>query len=306
VPRRAWTQAKGLTVGPPLDAADLLNVATEGTALVSSSSGFENAHEAETLRGSFFTHHFVAGLLGAADRAGDGNITLEEAFEYAKERTVRDSARLATDPQRPSFDLQLRGRQDIVLTTVSSSSSALEVMQTVDPIEIIHLPSGVTIAEVAPTSRGIRIAVPPVHYLVRSVVGGQVMSREFDVPAGTTVPVIEGQLEATGDPRGDRRRRFRCVHRRVPTVPRDGGMRLGPDRLRGKRGLREVHRLHDGRLLLERLDQRRSQQPVALPHPVRFERGLRQLCRPGRDALHSAHRMRARPEQLRRRLRSGR
>lgn len=48
----SWTQSKGLTVGPPLDMADLLNVETEGTALVSSSSGFEDAHEASDVHGS--------------------------------------------------------------------------------------------------------------------------------------------------------------------------------------------------------------------------------------------------------------
>lgn len=105
-----WTRTKGLTVGPPLDAVDLMNVATEGTALLSSSSGLENAHEAGSMKGSFFTHHVAAGLLGAADKSGDGNVTLQEVFEYAKERTVRDSARMAAghravpgrvEPERP-------------------------------------------------------------------------------------------------------------------------------------------------------------------------------------------------------------
>src|ERR1019366_3099714 len=200
----SWTQAKGLTVGPPLDPTDLLNVSTEGTALVSSSSGLENAHEADAVNGSFFTHYFTAGLLGAADRTGDGNITLDEAFDYAKERTVRDSARLASIPQHPSFDLQLRGRQDIVLTSVASSPSALEVTKTTAPLEVIHLPSGVTVAEVPPSSPGlpaIRIAVAPGHYRVRSVVDARVLSHEFDVRSGETVSVSGGQLEATGDAR---------------------------------------------------------------------------------------------------------
>jgi hypothetical protein len=197
----SWTQAKGLTVGPPLDVPDLIDASTEGTALVSSSSGFENAHEAEALNGSFFTHHFVAGLLGAADRSGDGSITLEEAFDYAKERTVRDSARLASVPQHPSFDLQLRGRQDIVLTTISSSPSALEVRPTATTLEVIHLPSGITIAEVPPATRPVRVAVAPARYLVRSVIAGRVHAEEFDVRPGETVSIADGQLEATGDDR---------------------------------------------------------------------------------------------------------
>jgi hypothetical protein len=194
----SWTQSKGLSVGPPLSMADLLNVGTEGTALVSSSSGLENAHEAADVHGSFFTHHFAAGLRGAADRAGDGNVTLEEAFDYAKERTVRDSARLAKTPQHPSFDLALRGRQDIVLTVLSSSTSALQVTGARAPVEIIHLPSGVTVADAPSGQSPLRIAVPPGRYLVRSVVDGHVYAKEVEVRAGETATLSDGQLEATG------------------------------------------------------------------------------------------------------------
>ena len=194
----SWTQSKGLSVGPPLRMEDLLNVDTEGTALVSSSSGLENAHEAVDIHGSFFTHYLTAGLLGAADRASDGNVTLEEAFDYAKERTVRDSARLATTPQHPSFDLALRGRQDIVLTVLSSSTSALEVTDPKAALEVIHLPSGVTVAD-APGGSPLRLALPPGRYLVRSVVDGHVFAKEVEVRAGETATLAENQLEATGN-----------------------------------------------------------------------------------------------------------
>ena len=54
-------------------------------------AGLEEAHESELLRSSFFTHHWIAGLRGAADRDADGLVTLGEAFDYAKGLTVRDS-----------------------------------------------------------------------------------------------------------------------------------------------------------------------------------------------------------------------
>jgi uncharacterized caspase-like protein len=195
----SWTQAKGVTVGPPLDPVDLLNVSTEGTALVSSSSGFEAAHEAEDAHGSFFTHYFAAGLLGAADTNSDGEVTLEEAYDYARERTVRDSARLAPTPQHPSFDLQLRGRQDIVLASLRENTSAIEIDEPSTPIEVIHLPTGITLAEVPPSARVVRIAVPPARYLVRRVALGRVYSKEVAVAAGETVSLAPGQLEATGN-----------------------------------------------------------------------------------------------------------
>lgn len=195
-----WTHTKGLTVGPPLDAVDLMNVATEGTALLSSSSGLENAHEAGSMKGSFFTHHVAAGLLGAADKSGDGNVTLQEVFEYAKERTVRDSARMAATTQHPSFDLQLRGRRDIVLAQIASSPSALEISQT-NALEVIHLGSGVTVLETPPGRQQLRLALVPGRYVVRRVSDGRVYSKEVDVLPGATVTLSDAQLELTGSER---------------------------------------------------------------------------------------------------------
>jgi Caspase domain len=196
----SWTRTKGLSVGPPLDPLDLASFATEGTALLSSSSGLENAHEAAEMKGSFFTHHVAAGLLGAADKSGDGNVTLQEVFDYAKERTVRDSARMAATTQHPSFDVQLRGRQDIVLGHVATSTSAL-VLQQVNALEVIHLASGVTVAETPSGQQQLRLALVPGRYLVRRVADGRVYSKEVDVPSGATVALAEEQLQVTGNER---------------------------------------------------------------------------------------------------------
>jgi hypothetical protein len=194
----SWTRAKGLTVGPPLEPIDLMNVSAEGMALLSSSSGLENAHEAGALKGSFFTHHVAAGLLGAADASGDGNVTLQEVFTYARERTVRDSARMAVTPQHPSFDMQLRGRQDIVLAQTSSSTSALDLTQT-NALEIIHLDSGVTVVETLPGARKFRLGLVPGHYILRRVSEGRVLSKSVDIAPGAVLAFNDGQLESTSE-----------------------------------------------------------------------------------------------------------
>lgn len=196
----SWTRAKGLTVGPALDPTDLVNVSTEGTALLSSSSGMENAHEADAVKGSFFTHHLTAGLLGAADKSGDGAVTLQEAFDYAKERTIRDSARLAATAQHPSFDVSLRGRQDIVLAQLASSPSALDVAQT-QSLEVIHLGTGLRVVETPPGAQSLRLALAPGRYIVRRVADGRVLSKEIEVPAGHAVSISDTQLEAVGSDR---------------------------------------------------------------------------------------------------------
>jgi opacity protein-like surface antigen len=192
----SWTQAKDLSLGPPLPAADIAALASEGNVLVAASAGFENAHEAEAVGGSFFTHHLSAALLGAADRSGDGNVTIQEAYEYARERTVRDSARYAPVPQHPSFAIDLRGRQDIVLTQTRSSSNALELAQTHGPLEVIQLANGSTIAESTSGTRRSRLVLPPGRYLIRRVADGRVYSKEVELSAGSELTVSEAELEA--------------------------------------------------------------------------------------------------------------
>lgn len=196
----AWTQTKGLTVGPALDPIDLLDVATEGTALVASSAGLENAHETDEMRGSFFTHHLTAGLLGAADRNSDGQVTLQEAFAYAKERTVRDTALLAPAPQHPSFDIHLRGRQDIVLSALGSSASALEISSPRQLLQVVYLATGLVIAEAPPSASRLRLAVAPGSYIVRRVDGNRVWAKQVAVAPGATIAVTETELELTGTP----------------------------------------------------------------------------------------------------------
>jgi hypothetical protein len=189
----AWTNTKGLSVGPPLRAVDLLDADTAGTALLSSSSGMENAHEAAVYGGSFFTHHVAAGLLGAADASGDGNVTLQEVFAYAKERTVRDSAHLAPTTQHPSFEIELRGRQDVVLAEVAQSPSLLELTQH-HAHEVVHLSSGVTLVDTLPSQRTVRLALPAGQYVVRRVADGRVLAKDVSVAPGATVHLDESEL----------------------------------------------------------------------------------------------------------------
>ena len=52
----------------------------EGHAFLTSSSASEAAQDSDRLGASFFTHHLVSGLRGAADSSGDGLVTLDEAY----------------------------------------------------------------------------------------------------------------------------------------------------------------------------------------------------------------------------------
>jgi hypothetical protein len=198
-----WTQAKGLQPDQPFTVTVPLALTSEGSALIASSSGLESAHESETLQGSFFTHHFVAGLRGAADRSGDGEVTLGEAFAYAQERTIRDSAEQANAPQHPSFDIHLRGRQDLALTRIATSSSLVVLDESQGPLQIIQLQTGLVVLEIPPGERTLKLALPPGHYLVQRHSGGKTWAQEIEVGTGTTQLEEEGlTLVATPQPTG--------------------------------------------------------------------------------------------------------
>ncbi|MDX2009012.1 MAG: caspase family protein [Myxococcaceae bacterium] len=189
-----WTLAKGLTPTEPFEVG-LPGLASEGTALLAASSGLEDAHETETLQGSFFTHHLVAGLRGAADTSADGHVTLSEAFAYANRLTIRDTASVSSVPQHPSFDLRLRGRQDVVLTSHGSSTTQLVLNQRVGPLEVVQLSTGLAVLESPAGQRTVRAAVPEGSYLVRRLTDGRVLSAEVLVRSGETASVDEASLK---------------------------------------------------------------------------------------------------------------
>ena len=192
-----WTQAKGLSPAAPFEVG-LPALSSEGTALLAASSGLEDAHEAESLQGSFFTHYFVAGLRGAADSTGDGQVTLSEAFAYANRLTIRDTATTSRIPQHPSFDLRLRGRQDVVLTSLGTASTQLVLTQTKGPLEVVQLSTGITVVEAAPGEQVLRLALAPGPYLVRTFRDGQVLSKEVQVKANESTRLEEASLTLVG------------------------------------------------------------------------------------------------------------
>ncbi len=193
-----WTRAKGLvTLSEP---PRVKVVSSEGSALLASSSGLERAHESDSVQGSFFTHHLVAALRGAAEQTAAGEITLQAAFRYAEQHTVRDSALYAGEAQHPSFDLNLRGRTDVVLAQVGAGEAHLELAQTEGPLQVVDLKSGATLLELPAGEQRVKLAVEPGRYLVRRERPTGVFARDVDVEAGQSMDVGEQSLTLVGKP----------------------------------------------------------------------------------------------------------
>jgi hypothetical protein len=191
----SWTGSKGLKKVDPFEIDLATQLAEEGSVLIASSSGQESAHETEALQGSFFTHYWNAGLRGAADRGGDGVVTLGEAFEYARTLTIRDTALIGQEPQHPSFQMKLAGRRDFPLATLANQRTTLLYEQATGPTEVVRLSDGLVVVETPPGARRVRLGLPSGSYLVRRRSADGVFARIVSLAAAGPTTIAEADLE---------------------------------------------------------------------------------------------------------------
>jgi hypothetical protein len=140
----------------------------EGTALLTSSAAGEDSQESDALRASFFTHHFVSALLGAADADRDGQITVDEAFSYAASRTVAATASSIDGPQHPTYRVELAGRHHVVLTRPGAAATTGTV-ELADPGRWLVQrgdDTGPVVAEIVAEDGGRRVSVEAGRYSV--------------------------------------------------------------------------------------------------------------------------------------------
>ncbi len=104
-------------------------LSTRGLAVLASSTGTELSQESEELEGSYFTHHLITGLRGAADDNSDGRVTLSEAYAYAYHHTLVSTAATAVGRQHVTLETQMEGRGEMVLTRPSEADAFLRLPQ---------------------------------------------------------------------------------------------------------------------------------------------------------------------------------
>ncbi len=102
------------------------NIRSEGMVMISASSAGEDAQESDKLSGSFFTHYWVSGARGAADANKDSRVTLEEAYRFAYAQTLKASSRTLVGTQHPTFDYDLKGKNDVLVTSLGESKGLSE------------------------------------------------------------------------------------------------------------------------------------------------------------------------------------
>jgi hypothetical protein len=189
---------KGGTPGPAFHIRLTDELASTGEAILTSSAADENALESREISGSFFTHHLVSGLRGAADTSGDGRVTLTEAYQYAYQHTLATSGETLAGPQHPTYDYKLSGEGELILTELAAPSAslalpdgferALIVQQSALPLPALgdhHTGAGASDRVIAELGRGDpkRVAVEPGRYTVRVWRGGRALEASVALAA---------------------------------------------------------------------------------------------------------------------------
>lgn len=194
----ALTRVKGGTPIPPFDIRLSERVAGEGAVFLTSSSASEDSQESDDIKGSFFTHALASGLLGAADENGDGRVTLDEAYRYAYEATLRASSRTLAGMQHPTFRYEVRGQGGVVLATVDANAPGrawLEFPEGRTWLLFQSSADGGVVGEIGARDRARRLSVRAGQYFVRGRGPDVLLEGPVNAPAGAALAVDEKKLD---------------------------------------------------------------------------------------------------------------
>ncbi|MCB9652344.1 MAG: caspase family protein [Deltaproteobacteria bacterium] len=175
----ALTRTKGAALGARLSVRS--RPEGRGRVVITSSAEWEDAQESDRLGASFFTLHLFTALRGAADRDGDGRVTLEEAYRYVYGRTVESTLATAAGPQHPTYAYDLQGQGELVLTWTTRSGGTLRLAA--GDYLVINEASGAIVAEV-PAATATQLSLPAGEYRVRQRTRDAVRSGRVVVEAG--------------------------------------------------------------------------------------------------------------------------
>lgn len=192
----ALTRRKGARKAPAfeVDSRDLPRA--RGLVILTSSAADEDSQESDLIGGSYFSHHLASGLLGGADKSGDGRVTLSEAYAYAHDRTVADTVDSAAGAQHPTFSYELAGNGDLVLTDVAAHREGVVFPGTAPPGTYFLVDGkGFVAAEIQKVQGAERrIALAPGRYRVKRRLPDRLRIGEIDVPRGAVVALVETAL----------------------------------------------------------------------------------------------------------------
>ena len=186
----AITRIKGGYRGPSFVVDVEPEQDARGYVVITSSSAHEASQESEELRGSFFTHHLVSGLRGAADRSQDSVVSLEEAYAYAYHRTVAQTAGTRSGTQHPTFTYDLRGNGAVPLTRLGGQGALVFPGPIEGQFLIYDRGRDLVVGEVTKIAgQPVRLSVPPGRYVIKQRAGTHLRLQTLEVQGTKQQPV---------------------------------------------------------------------------------------------------------------------
>jgi hypothetical protein len=112
----AFSGVKGANAAGDFSISSVRDLNSSGMAVMASSTGTELSQESSELKSSYFTHHLLVSLRGAGDLDRNGRVSLDEAYSYAYQHTLSDTARTQVGSQHATLETELTGRGDVPLS----------------------------------------------------------------------------------------------------------------------------------------------------------------------------------------------
>jgi hypothetical protein len=169
----------------------------EGHAFLTSSSASESAQESDRIRGSFFTHYLVSGLRGAADVSGDRRVTLNEAYQFAFNETLRRTETTHGGAQHPAYEIQLSGTGELVMTDLHTTRSGLRLARELQGRVFIRDASQRLVAELEKhAGHAVELGLESGNYRVTLEREGKTWLVELRIPEGGVAQISEPILVA--------------------------------------------------------------------------------------------------------------
>jgi len=164
----AFSRIKGAEAAADFSFNSRSRLDATGVAVLASSTGSELSQESDILESSYFTHHLLVGLRGAADQSGDGRVTIDEAYRYAYNQTLLATAATAVGSQHVSLEVDLKGHGEVPLSYPQKASARLELPAAMTGEVLIELTRAQTVLAELHKAAGevVRVAVAPGAYRV--------------------------------------------------------------------------------------------------------------------------------------------
>jgi len=221
----AFTRMKGGRARPPFlvdESADM-----RGHAFLTSSAESEAAQESDRIRASYFTHYLISGFRGAADLSGDGKVTLSEAYQFAFNETLGRTVETRGGAQHPSYDINLSGTGDVVMTDVHQTTATLVLGDDLEGRFFIRTSSQELVVELyKPRGRTVELGVEAGTYEIRIEREKSSLTAKADVADGARVRLEPRQFGPAAVAEATRRRGDEPGHPKPPPFAVAGRNRL--------------------------------------------------------------------------------